>query len=110
MQDSPTIVKYAMVYFGPNELEEQRKFLLVMNNIRVIKISRDDIEENYQELLREPSGVENRIVLCGQEQIDKFEYALKYFFNNKQYTLMEKPDTETFSHFVKRSEVETGTP
>jgi len=78
-------IKYVRVKFSPDEAESQRAFLIVMNNIGVITISRDDINECYDDFVKRHMEAENNIVLRGNEQVNKFKYAMKYFFKDKEY-------------------------
>ena len=98
------MTKYAHVYFSPEEAELQRRFLLVMNNIRLITISREDIEEHYYQFVREHIGSDNRLVLHNQDEIDKFEYAMKWVLTGKEYELTDKPSDPQFADFVESSE------
>ena len=98
------MLKYACVHFEPEEAEKQRQFLILMNNIRMITISREDIDEHFEHIKREGIASNNRIVLHDQKEVDRFTYAMDSFFKGKEYTLSDEPGTPEFADFVKRSE------
>lgn len=83
--------KYARVYFRKDEIESQRNFLILMDNIRIISISRSDIDAEVESLKKNHFEADNRIVLHGDEMVNKFKYAMKNFFPEKEYFITDNP-------------------
>ena len=96
--------KYARVHFTSEEADDQRDFLLAMNNVGIITISREDIDECYREFIEKGIGSVNCLVLHGEEQIQKFTYLMRYFFPGKEYDLSDEPFNKAFSDFVEKTE------
>ena len=84
-------LKYARVHFGKDELAGQKNFLILMDNIGIISISRSDIESEIESLKKNHFEADNRIVLHGEKMINKFEYAMKNFFPEKEYFITDTP-------------------
>ena len=83
--------RYASVSFRADEKEKQRLFLLAMNGAEIIQVSRDDIERWYKEDTEMNSGCNNRIVLHSDEEVNRFKYVMKTFFEGVKYKI-EQPN------------------
>ena len=79
--------RFAHVDFQPEEIETNRKFLLAMANVRIISLSRDEIEEIYGDLIRDKTPTSNDIVLHDQVEEDLFRHVMQVFFPEKEYDI-----------------------
>ena len=94
---------FGHVYFGPNEREKQREFLLAMNGAEIIQISKEEVDEWYREDIQHNApGCDNHFVLHGEEQKKRFGYVMDTFFPNKHYDVTEEPGSKEFSNWLKK--------
>ena len=95
--------KFASVYFGPDEREGQRDFLLAMNGAEIIQISRDQVNDWYNEdVQRGLPGCENHLVLHGEEEVNRFGYVMKTFFPNNEYKITDDPGSKEFKDWLRK--------
>ena len=94
--------KFAHVYFGPEEANRQREFLLAMNNVGIIRMSRDEIEEWYERDLKAHTGSDNQLVLHGEEEVKRFELVMQTFFKEKKYEVTDRPGSKEFKKWLDR--------
>lgn len=97
---------YASVDFGRDEREKQRLFLLAMNGAEIIQVSRDDIERWYKEDTEMNSGCNNRIVLHNDEEVNRFKYVMKTFFEGVPYKIESNPNDEMFEAWLEKKKKE----
>lgn len=94
--------QYAMVYFPPEEAEDQKMFLKAMAGVNIIRISKEDIRDVYSDMLRERTGHENRLVLKDEMDRDLFVHVMKVFFPKKGYKLSADPEDRMYEEWLKR--------
>lgn len=93
--------RYVHIYFGPDEMKDQREFLNAMNGIGIITIPKEDIDIHMKDFEREHTGVENHLVLHGDEEYERFLLIMKTFFPEKKYyRITEKPDDASFAKWL----------
>ena len=93
--------KYAQVYFGPTEAKEQRDFLNAMNGLGIIEISKDRIDDEIRLFEEEKTGMTNRLVLHGNEEVKHFEIMMATFFSGREYKITDDPDDPVFDNWIK---------
>ena len=95
--------KFAAVYFGPNEKEGQRDFLLAMNGAEIIQIAKADVDEWYKEDVKLGSpGYLNNLVLHDEEETNRFMYVMNTFFPKKEYKITEEPGSKEFKEWLEK--------
>ncbi len=94
--------RYASVSFGRDEKEKQRLFLLAMNGAEIIQVSREDIENWYKEDVRLNNGCNNRIVLHNDEEVNRFIYVMRTFFEGVPYKIESNPNDEMFKEWLEK--------
>lgn len=95
--------KFAAVYFGRDEREGQRDFLLAMNGAEIIQVSKEDVDQWYKEdIERGLPGCENHLVLHGEEEMNRFIYVMRTFFPNKEYKITDDPQSKEFSDWLRK--------
>jgi hypothetical protein len=92
--------KYAAIEFGPEEAEEQRKFLNAMNGCGIIQLTNEELDEDTKEFERDKMGRMNHIVLHGDEKVKHFENIMHTFFENREYKITDDPDNEAFRRWL----------
>lgn len=97
---------YASVSFGADEKEKQRLFLIAMNGAEIIQVSRDDIERWYKEDTEMNSACHNRIVLHNDEEVSRFKYVMKTFFEGVPYKIEANPNDEMFKEWLEKKKKE----
>lgn len=80
----------AKVTFRRDECEKYREFLMMLTGNGIIVLSKEEIEEIYQETKREDAAVVNTIVLHNDEERSRFGYSMDAFFKDRPYTIIEK--------------------
>ena len=94
---------YAHVHFNRNEHDKQRKFLQLMNSTEIIKLSKEEIDNIYNEdILTNAPGADNHLVLHGEEEKKRFGYAMGAFFPEKDYEITEAPGSPEFEDWLKK--------
>lgn len=93
--------KYASVYFSLEELDAYRNFLLAMNGLHIIEISREEIEENIRYLQLACTGTNNRLVLHNDAEVSSFKNIMKAFFPNKEYQITDDPADKAFAEWLE---------
>lgn len=76
---------HVVVRFEAIDTGNQREFLKAMNALKILEISRDDIEEAIHDMESFHVSAENRITLHGEEQKRLFDNFMKTFFPEKYY-------------------------
>lgn len=97
-------LKYAHLHFKADEAETYRDFLLATDNVGIITISRNDIEAEYADFVRDKLGRDVRIVLHGDEEENRFRYLMRYFFPGMEYQIDDEPIDDKEAAFVERAE------
>ena len=93
---------FAHVFFGRNEKEGQRDFLRALNGAEIIFVSKEEIDEWYNEDVSRDLGNENHIVLHGEEEKNRFRYIMDTFFPKKEYQITDDPENQSFQNWLKK--------
>ena len=100
--------QFVSVYFGPNEREKQREFLLAMNGVGIIQVTQDEIEHWFQEDVKANApGCTNNIVLHNADERQRFIHVMDIFFPNKEYKITDAPGTKEFKEWLERKNAQT---
>ena len=102
--------KYAALYFSKDESAKYREFLRAMNGVKIIMISREQIDLCVEEFERDPVGLTVRLVLHGDEEADLFRHVMRVFFDGLEYEITDDPDDKAFADWLeeKRREKDHG--
>lgn len=92
--------KYAAVYFGPGEGENLRKFYHGMNGLEIIQLSQDELNRSVEEFEYMKVGVNNELVLHGEEQVNSFQFFMKAFMPDKEFEISDQPGSKEFKEWL----------
>lgn len=93
---------FAHVNFSATEPNTQRNFLIAMNGAGIIQLTREEIDEWYDEDVRLNRPSENHLVLHGEEEKDRFENIMATLFKEKTYSVTSTPESKEFADWLKR--------
>lgn len=88
------MVKYATVYFTPEEAEKQRQLRIAMNDVGIIFVKQEMIESDYQDMIKMKSHAQDQITLHDEKEVNIFENIIRVFFEGLNYTITDEPTAD----------------